>query len=630
MDCLSKRQLDFIRLMLEEEDYKPISYFSGKIDVSSKTLKKDLNILRNYLCKYGVEILGKTGKGILITPDAKKNIYIMNDLSFSMKEVKKESLEARRATILKNLLVYSNTYTSIQKLSEEYYVSKTSIVNDMKYIEKWLFQYNLILEKTKQGTRIQGKETDIRKAIAALIQIHKGEKKEAYMDAEFNGFLKVNESTLNGLRELFELEDIIYVESLLSNLESKSNVSISDIYYINLLTHILICIRRVTEGIHIEESNIGKMILTDTLDQYQQALHITNMINERYQINIGECETYYIYQYLVSSRLDEKNEVEEKIKDADEGDISCKVAELLTEYMSDILEVDFREEKELLSGLLLHIRPMLNRMKYNIQISNPLLKEMQNEYSQLLGICELVFGIFCKKFGFKKVRIDEVAYITIYYQTMILKLKKPIRVLVVCHSGYGTSQLLAAKLMKEFSNLVIIDVVSFRRLEVMKLEDVDYVISTVPISLKKVPHIVISALLTEKDIQNIRKSLKIPRKHKKNGQYIKFLDKYLNEEIEISDNKVIYQASLLPSLSICLVEEEKEKFYVRMNIFKDEAGVKRVKFFISNNNPEMMKKILSEIYALSVNLEDFDKFIKSRNEKEAVKFLRERKYSDEY
>jgi hypothetical protein len=112
----------------------------------------------------------------------------------------------------------------------------------------------------------------------------------------------------------------------------------------------------------------------------------------------------------------------------------------------------------------------------------------------------------------------------------------------------------------------------------------------------------------------------MPKNSQKSGDYIKFLDKYLDEKIEVFNNDIIYQAYLLPNLSIGLVEEQSEKFYVSMNIVKDESGSKKVEFFISNNNPEIMKKILSEIYALSLNSEDFSMFIKSRNK---------RKYSDE-
>ncbi|MDO2232203.1 helix-turn-helix domain-containing protein, partial [Escherichia coli] len=71
--------------------------------------------------------------------------------------------------ILKYLLLNSNNITSINQLADKYYVSKTSIVNDFKYIEAWIKEYNLKLNKTLEGTKIIGKEVDIRKSIAKMM-----------------------------------------------------------------------------------------------------------------------------------------------------------------------------------------------------------------------------------------------------------------------------------------------------------------------------------------------------------------------------------------------------------------------------------------------------------------------------
>ena len=61
-----------------------------------------------------------------------------NSLNINMKSNKSAdiSVEKRRIEILRDLLLKSDMKTSINKLSEKYFVSKTSIVNDLKYIEE--------------------------------------------------------------------------------------------------------------------------------------------------------------------------------------------------------------------------------------------------------------------------------------------------------------------------------------------------------------------------------------------------------------------------------------------------------------------------------------------------------------
>ncbi len=38
MENLNKRQLEFVRLLLEEKEYRSIQYFAQKLEVSDKTL----------------------------------------------------------------------------------------------------------------------------------------------------------------------------------------------------------------------------------------------------------------------------------------------------------------------------------------------------------------------------------------------------------------------------------------------------------------------------------------------------------------------------------------------------------------------------------------------------------------
>ena len=46
MENLNKRQLEFVRLLLEEKEYRSIQYFAQKLEVSDKTLQEDLKTIR--------------------------------------------------------------------------------------------------------------------------------------------------------------------------------------------------------------------------------------------------------------------------------------------------------------------------------------------------------------------------------------------------------------------------------------------------------------------------------------------------------------------------------------------------------------------------------------------------------
>lgn len=92
---------------------------------------------------------------------------MINDLLDEQPRKLELTTEQRRMKILYDLL--DGTKLSIQSLSDNYFVSKTSIVNDFKVIEEKLSVYGLKLKKDVSGTKLIGEETNIRKALVDIL-----------------------------------------------------------------------------------------------------------------------------------------------------------------------------------------------------------------------------------------------------------------------------------------------------------------------------------------------------------------------------------------------------------------------------------------------------------------------------
>lgn len=261
MEPLIPRQVNFLKLMLLEDEHKPLSYFAKSLKVSSKTLQNDLKIINKYITEFNLNISKKRGIGICLDPKAKENIEFINSLNINIKPNKNAdiSVEQRRIEILMDLLLKSEMKTSINKLSEKYFVSKTSIVNDLKYIEEeYLSKNNICLNRTLNGTYISGNEVEIRKCIANLIECILSEEKY-----KIDEITRIEKSTFDDLVNVFDFESVRFIENSVEELEIDLNCEICEPYYINLITHILICIRRIKEGNKIEvyddtEQNIIK------------------------------------------------------------------------------------------------------------------------------------------------------------------------------------------------------------------------------------------------------------------------------------------------------------------------------------------------------------------------------------
>lgn len=601
MEILTSRQVDFIKLMLEESDYKPIKYFTEKLNVSDKTLQKDLKIIGNYISKFNVQIVAKRGYGILIDSNASSNIELINSLNINLKDKNNISVEERRVEILKTLLLNSNSSTSINQLSEKYYVSKTSIVNDLKYIEEWLKKYNITLSKTLEGTRILGKETDIRKSIANLLEDLLDQKKE---ENHLPDITRIESTTFSALSEIFDLDSIMFIESVIWQLEDNLDYTISQPYYINLITHILICIKRLKEGNQIE-SKEDKLKLLDDLNKkvYKNVVNLIGKIEERYEVSINNEEIYYIYKYIVSSGFG--NTVDNDISLAENYiNSSEEVTNMMIDIMSEFLNINLRDDELLHKGLLLHIKPMLNRLNYDIQIKNPLLKEIKEKFSEILGLCRLSIKLMSPYYNINNISIDEISYIATYFQAALERSVRNKRVLVVCHSGYGTSQLLSTRLKKAFPQWNIVDIVPLHKLSEIDMTDIDFIVSTVDIDVKDKMYIVVSALLMERDINNIKNILinSSPEDSTRNFDNIAF---EMEENIFFNDNFDKETENILNSLKLDEINLSKNyKIYINSSYEENKLIVnmdnknKIISFYILCNDYDYLKEILLDVYNL--------------------------------
>lgn len=603
MDILTSRQIDFIKLMLEESEYKPIKYFTEKLNVSDKTLQKDLKIIGNYISKFNVKIDAKRGYGILIDSNASSNIEFINNLNINLKEKNSVSVEQRRVEILKMLLLNSNSSTSINQLSEKYYVSKTSIVNDLRYIEEWLKKYNIKLSKTLEGTKILGKEIDIRKSIASLLEdiLEKNNEEDKLPE-----ITRIELATFSALSNIFDVDSIMFIENIIWELEESLHYAISQPYYINLITHILICIKRLKEGNQIE-SKEDKIKSLDNLNEkvYENVINLIGKIEERYGVSINNEEIYYIYKYIVSSgfgnALDNNILISENYINSSE-----EVTNMMIDIMSEFLNINLREDELLQKGLLLHIKPMLNRLNYDIQIKNPLLKEIKERFSEILGLCMLSIRLMSPYYNITNISIDEISYIATYFQAAVERSVSSKRVLVVCHSGYGTSQLLSTRLKRAFPQWTIVDIVSVHRLGEIDMTNIDFIVSSVDIDIKDKMYIVVSALLMDRDIKNIKNVLMNASSEENSRNFNNlalemegniFFNGNYNKEIDYTLKNVKLEQVNLSKYYKIYINTSYEENKLITNI---DNKNKTISLYILCNNYNYLKEISLDIYNLYI------------------------------
>ncbi|MED5119488.1 BglG family transcription antiterminator [Priestia megaterium] len=502
MEMLTTRQKKLLQLIISEEEYKTIDFYSQKMKVSERTVHNDLKLVSGYLSKGSATLHKKPGVGIKIKAKPDYKLMLLNDLDLKKEEIDPLSTKIRKMKIILQLL-YANQSTSLQKLSEEFMVSKTSIVKDLEKVKEWLKSYGLLLVKNHEGTRVKGNEESTRRAIAGitneLLNLN------YQQDYDIQSSSRLDAATFSGLSNLFEDLEVTQVEHIIERAEKKLQYRISHTYFLNLVTHILILIKRVRSHQRIAAVNEPELHhQTDyVLKMYTIAKEVSEEISECFDISIPENEIHYIKQYLLCSGMEKDISPSNVELFVNHADSSLKeLVDEMVQTSTKVMNLNLQGDKELYTGLLMHIKPMVNRLKYQINIKNPLLEEIKHQYSATFGMTWLVCSIIERKLNVK-VNEDEIGYVTLHFQAAIERCVGLKRAIVVCPGGIGTSQLIANRIKRLIPQLEIAEVISLGRLSHFDLSNIDFIISTVPLHIEVKPVITISSLVSEVDIKNI-------------------------------------------------------------------------------------------------------------------------------
>ncbi|WP_040213739.1 helix-turn-helix domain-containing protein, partial [Clostridium polynesiense] len=89
MDNLTIRHKDLIKMLLNEEDYKSMSYYSSILNVSPRTLYSDINAINCFIKDFHMEIDRKPGQGIKLSGNLSEKMELLHSLN-SMNEKTQE------------------------------------------------------------------------------------------------------------------------------------------------------------------------------------------------------------------------------------------------------------------------------------------------------------------------------------------------------------------------------------------------------------------------------------------------------------------------------------------------------------------------------------------------------------
>lgn len=489
---------EIIGILINSKDFITMDNIAEQLNVSNKSVRNDLKKIEEVLKDSKLLLEKKPRCGVRLLGSEKDRINYLSNLK-GMRNIEPYSPEARKKYILKRLFMDDHSVT-MRELAEELFVSRVTIFKDLDGVEQWLSEQNLQLKKKPNyGIEIVGAEKHWRNAIISLINIDKDNSELKEMLYE-NCNSRIDYRTMAKLKELMDI-DFKQLERILCNAEEELQVNFTNDAFESFIIHLVIAMRRLLQNNDIE---LSEEILNNLKEkeEYNIASKIAGRIAADFDIKLPEDEIGYIALHLLGAKMQAGvSDKELNIVDDKEEKLPVVIAKEIIAIAEKALGIGLGQDNQLLNGLVMHLRPTINRVKYGLTLRNPMLEEIEESYPEGYGVAWMASRVFEKHLG-KKVSKEEIGYMALHLQAAIERQRKPLRVVVVCTTGIGTSQLVATRLEKRFRQIEIVDVVSQLKLNSIMLEDVDLIVSTVPVHIEK-PLVTISPLLNENDIRKL-------------------------------------------------------------------------------------------------------------------------------
>ena len=166
MMLLDSRCLQIIKLLLSSELIS-IETMVTEINVSSKTIKKDIRKVTDYVRNAGGEIQFIKGKGYqLLFDDESREIFIAEKVNPSMSVENYNPGKTQNRKMIVVMLLLSKDYTSFDEIADALFISRSSINQISKKIHDTIEAYYLKLHyKPHYGLKVIGEEAMVRYAI---------------------------------------------------------------------------------------------------------------------------------------------------------------------------------------------------------------------------------------------------------------------------------------------------------------------------------------------------------------------------------------------------------------------------------------------------------------------------------
>ncbi|WP_188455844.1 BglG family transcription antiterminator [Virgibacillus oceani] len=540
---LTDRMAEIIKILSSTDEFVTSNELATKLGVTSRTIRDDIKIINGKITNFKTEIISQRGKGYKISSMSKQQLKELQNAVETenfLFDTKSVTPDDRVRFIIKRLL-YANESITLESLSDELYVSDSTIKNDLKKVKEVLNSYNIKVVKDNKGIRAKGNEINKRFCISDYF-INSEEIENSIIIKLVNSF---------GYH--FYDDDINKIKEIILHELNENDIEVTDDTLNKIAIHMIIAIGRIKSGLPI--SSISNMDYLKHESEYTIAENINKAIESLYNIKVPEQEIAYTTLHLVGNRLGQKGKIALP-------DLKLFLGEDIFKLSMDIVEqtrigikgLNIDEDEELIYSLGLHLKQLVTRLTFNMNIRNPMVDEIKIKYPLAFETGVIAAHCVEKVTGFK-VNENEIGFLALHFGAAIerqrIKTISKKKVALVCASGMATSELLLTKLSHVLDNTYnLIGAYALHQLDELLKQNPDLVLTTVPIDGElDIPVVHVPSILDDKDVSRIQHSLE------KTQSKQKIISQFFSRELFFPDLKTETKEETLAFLTRTMIQQ---------------------------------------------------------------------------
>ena len=488
---MNTRNYTILKYLKEVGEYVTSEQLSAICHVSTKTILKDIQSLNEDMKVTDNYIDVKPSYGLKLVIN---DMDAFSDFSASYRPFQDYFVFSvnEREDWVQKYLIEEDKWIKSEYICEMLFISPSVLSQCLKTIRKSLAQYDLkLVQKPHYGMKVEGREFNKRLCLSAIYMTYI-DQREDFPGKQFNEE---------------ELEVINTITSVLDNVLTRFEISMSEVSVQNFIIDIFVLLKRVKQGILLKATE--KMVID--ISRWKEsivAVEIAKEIKRQLDIELGDQEIVSLSIHLASKRI--IRHYDESIHRIIQNFDVMQIVDNMLNNIAEQWHIDFTQDRELCSMLTLHLIPLEVRSRYNVVLQNPLTIKIKQQnilaYQLAVSACNQLVD-----YHGNNLSDEEISYIALHIELALLRkqIKEKKNVLIMSGGGRGTSSILAYQI-KELYNKYIneIKMVDYIGIKKYDFSHVDLLITSAPIKEElPISIIEVNYYLTEQDKKKIKNYL---------------------------------------------------------------------------------------------------------------------------